>query len=64
MAGFFTFPILENRMLNSVSGQYAVPAHLQDELLDNDMRMLAPQSPFHPLFDDVRHDMLRDWQVE
>jgi len=51
-------------MLNSVSGQYAVPAHLQDELLDNDMRMLAPQSPFHPLFDDVRHDMLRDWQVE
>jgi|APGre2960657373_1045057.scaffolds.fasta_scaffold538979_2 hypothetical protein len=39
-------------------------AVLQDELLDNDIRMLAPQSPFHPLFDDVRHDMLRDWQVE
>jgi hypothetical protein len=37
---------------------------IQDELLDNDIRMLAPQSPFHPLFDDVRHDMLRDWQVE
>jgi len=39
-------------------------AVLQDDLLDNDIRMLAPQSPFHPLFDDVRHDMLRDWQVE
>ena len=37
---------------------------VQWQLLDNDVRMLAPQSPFHPLFDDVRDDMLRDWQVE
>jgi hypothetical protein len=37
---------------------------VQLHLLDNDVRMLAPQSPFHPLFDDVRDDMLRDWQVE
>jgi hypothetical protein len=34
------------------------------ELLDNDIRLLAPVNPLHPLWDDVRDDWLRDWQVE
>jgi hypothetical protein len=35
-----------------------------EELLDNDIRLLAPVNPLHPLWDDVRDDWLRDWQVE
>lgn len=31
--------------------------------LDNDVRLLAPVSPLHPLYDDVREDWFRDWQV-
>jgi len=34
-----------------------------DEILDNDSRLLSPVSPFHPLWDDVQHAWLRDWQV-
>jgi hypothetical protein len=39
---------------------YAVPT---DEQLDNDCRLLAPVSPFTPLWDDVQAVWLRDWQV-
>ena len=38
-------------------------APLNDDPLDNDCRLLAPVSPLHPLYDDIRHDWLRDWQV-
>jgi hypothetical protein len=34
-----------------------------DDTLENDCRLLAPTSPLDPLFDDVRTDWLRDWQV-
>ena len=37
---------------------------IQQEILDNDIRLLAPVNPLHPLWDDVRDDWLRDWQVE
>jgi hypothetical protein len=33
------------------------------EHLDNEARLLAPTSPLHPLFDDVRYEWLRDFQV-
>jgi hypothetical protein len=35
-----------------------------DDNLDNDARLLNPCSPLHPLWDDVRGDFLRDWQVD
>jgi hypothetical protein len=34
-----------------------------DDPLDNESRLFAPVSPLHPLWDDIRRDWLRDWQV-
>jgi len=33
---------------------------MTDDVLDNCFRLLNPCSPLHPLWDDVRHDFLRD----
>jgi hypothetical protein len=40
---------------------YDPPHH--NDTLENDCRLLAPTSPLHPIFDDVRIDWLSDWQV-
>lgn len=31
--------------------------------LDNEFHLLHPQAPYHPLWDDIRREFLRDWQV-